>query len=250
LRSANPALSDQIFIDAGFAADDTHRMTLQGTVNKCGLLLSLTFGSAVATWMLYASAGAAAVMPLAIGGSLFGFLIALAIVWNKTWAPWAAPVYALVKGVAVGGISASVQAQFPDVPIVLQAAMLTFTTFAGLLAAYTSGLIKATENFKLGVTAATFGILGLYLVTFVLGFVGVQVPFIHSTGPMGIALSVFIVIIAALNLVLDFDFIENGAERGAPKYMEWYAAFGLLVTLIWLYFEFLRLLAKLNSRRD
>jgi uncharacterized YccA/Bax inhibitor family protein len=250
MRSSNPALSEQIFRDAAFTLDDPDRMTLQGTVYKSGVLLTLTFASAVATWMLFFAAGPAAVMPLAIGGSFGGFIIAMAIIWNKTWAPWASPIYALVKGVAVGGISASVQTQFPDTPIVLQAAMLTFTTFAGLLMAYTSGLIQATENFKLGVTAATLGIFGLYLVTFVLGFVGVSVPFIHSTGLLGIGVSVFIVIIAALNLVLDFDFIENGAEQGAPKYMEWYAAFGLLVTLIWLYFEFLRLLAKLNSRRN
>ena len=250
MRSSNPALSDKAFQDAARSVGSVDRMTLQGTVAKSAILLTLTFGSAVATWVLFFTAGASAVLPIAIGASLVGFAIAMIIIWNKTWAPWASPIYALVKGAAIGGVSASIQVQFPEVPIVLQAAMLTFTTFAGLLVAYTSGWIKATENFKLGVVAATMGIAGLYLVTFLLGFVGVSVPFIHSTGLVGIGISLFIVVIAALNLVLDFDFIENGVERGAPKYMEWYAAFGLLVTLIWLYFEFLRLLVKLNSRRD
>ena len=250
MRTSNPTLSDQVFIEVPIAADDPNRMTLQGTVTKSAILLSLTFTTALMTWMAFFSMGPAAVMPMAIGGSIGGFVVAMVTVFKKEWAPFSSPVYALLKGAAVGGISASVQVQFPDVPIVLQAAMLTFTTFAGLLAAYTTGWIQATENLKLGVVAATLGIFGLYLVTFVLGFFGVSVPFIHSTGPLGIGISLFIVVIAALNLVLDFDFIENGCERGAPKYMEWYAAFGLLVTLIWLYFEILRLLAKLNSRRD
>jgi len=250
MRTANPTLSDQVFIEVPIAADDPNRMTLQGTVTKSGILLSLTFTTAVLTWMAFFSMGPGAVMPMAIGGSIGGFIMAMVTVFKKTWAPWTSPIYALLKGAAIGGISASIQVQFPDVPIVLQAAMLTFTTFAGLLFAYTTGWIQATENFKLGVMAATMGIFGLYLVTFVLGFFGVSVPFIHSTGWMGIGVSLFIVVVAALNLVLDFDFIENGCERGAPKYMEWYAAFGLLVTLIWLYFEILRLLVKLNSRRD
>ena len=134
--------------------------------------------------------------------------------------------------------------------IVLQAVLLTGGTLIALLAAYSMRLIKATENFKLGIFAATGGIALVYLVTIVLGFFGIQVPFIHSSGTFGILFSVFVVVIAALNLVMDFDFIENGCEQGAPKYMEWYAAFGLLVTLVWLYVEILRLLAKLNSRRD
>jgi uncharacterized YccA/Bax inhibitor family protein len=125
---------------------------------------------------------------------------------------------------------------------------LTFGTLAALLLAYRSGLIRATENFKLGVFAATGGIALLYLVSMVMGFFGKSIPFIHSAGPIGIGFSVFVVVIAALNLVLDFDFIETGAQRGAPKYMEWYGAFGLLVTLVWLYLEILRLLAKLQGR--
>jgi len=180
---------------------------------------------------------------------LGGLIVAMITIFKKPWAPFTAPLYALLEGLFLGAFSVYVQSMFPDVPIVLQAVALTFGTFFALLLAYTSGLIKATENFKLGVVAATGGIFVAYMLSFVLGFFGVEVPLIHSSGLMGIGFSVFVIIIAALNLVLDFDFIENGAERGAPKYMEWYGAFGLLVTLVWLYIEFLRLLMKLNSRR-
>ena len=135
---------------------------------------------------------------------------------------------------------------YPD--IVFQAVSLTFGTLFALLIAYKSGWIKATENFKLGVVAATGGICMVYLVSIVMGFFGTTIPFIHESGWIGIGFSLFVIVIAALNLVLDFDFIEKGAEHGAPKYMEWYGAFGLMVTLVWLYIEILRLLAKLNSR--
>jgi uncharacterized YccA/Bax inhibitor family protein len=133
--------------------------------------------------------------------------------------------------------------------IVVQAVFLTFGTLGALLLAYKSGLIRATENFKLGIFAATGGIAFLYFINFVMGFFSSGIGIISSNNTMGILFSAFVVVIAALNLVLDFDFIEEGAEKGAPKYMEWYGAFGLLVTLIWLYLEILRLLAKLNSRR-
>jgi uncharacterized YccA/Bax inhibitor family protein len=157
------------------------------------------------------------------------------------------PIYALLEGLFLGGISAVLNAQMPG--IVIQAVGLTFGTLACLLVAYRTGIIKAAENFKLGVVAATGGICLLYMVSIVMGFFGGSIPMIHSSSPMGIGFSLFVVVIAALNLVLDFDFIEQGAEHGAPKYMEWYAAFGLMVTLVWLYLEILRLLAKLNSRR-
>jgi uncharacterized YccA/Bax inhibitor family protein len=168
-------------------------------------------------------------------------------VFKKTWAPVTAPLYAALEGLFVGGISAMFEASFPG--IVMQAVMLTMGVLAALLMAYKSGLIKATENFKLGVVAATGGIALLYLVNMGMRLFGFEgFGFIHESGTMGIAFSAFVVVIAALNLVLDFDFIESGAEAGAPKYMEWYGAFGLVVTLVWLYLEILRLLAKLQSR--
>ena len=183
---------------------------------------------------------------LGIGG-IAGFVVALVTVFKKNWAAVTGPLYAAAEGLFLGGFSALMEAQYPG--IVLQAVGLTFGTLFGLLVAYKSGLIRATENFKLGVVAATGGIFVVYLATMGLGFFGVHIPYIHQSGWIGIGFSLFVVIVAALNLVLDFDFIERGAQSGAPHYMEWYAAFGLMVTLIWLYIEILRLLAKSRSRR-
>ena len=156
------------------------------------------------------------------------------------------PMYAVLEGLLLGGLSAMFEVRFPG--IVSQAVFATFGTLFGLLFAYKTGIIKATENFKLGVFAATGGIAIVYLISFVMSFFGTRIPYIHESGLIGIGFSVFVVIVAALNLVLDFDFIEQGAESGAPKYMEWYAAFGLLITLVWLYIEMLRLLSKVRSR--
>ena len=186
-------------------------------------------------------------MPLVIGGVIGGLVVAMVTVFKQTWAPYTTPLYAALEGLALGGISYLFEQRYPG--IVAQAVFLTFGTLGALLFAYRSGIIRATENFKLGVFAATGGIAVVYLLSFVLGFFGIGVPLIHSSGTFGILFSLFVVVIAALNLVLDFDFIEEGAERGAPKYMEWYGAFGLLVTLVWLYLEILRLLAKLQDRR-
>ena len=250
MRSGNPALNRNTFLDVGSGAvvtggDDA--MTLSGTVNKTGFMLLLLVAAAAWTWSLYSPENPGAVVPWAIGGALAGFVVALVTVFRKTWAPVTAPIYAVLEGLFVGAISAIFEARFPG--IVMQAVMLTMGTLGALLLAYKSGLIKATENFKLGVVAATGGIFLLYLVNIVLRMLGFDgFGFIHESGTMGIAFSAFVVVIAALNLVLDFDFIESGAESGAPKYMEWYGAFGLVVTLVWLYLEILRLLAKLNSR--
>ena len=147
----------------------------------------------------------------------------------------------------LGSVSSMLEFLFPG--IVMQAVALTFGTLLCLLLAYKSGFIKATENFKLGVFAATGAIAVIYIITFIMGFFGKNMPYIHESGTIGILFSLFVVVIAALNLVLDFDFIESGANQKAPKYMEWYAAFGLMVTLIWLYLEMLRLLSKIRSRK-
>jgi len=250
MRSGNPTLNDKVFQSLVF--DPSSRMTLQGTVVKSGILLALIVASASYVWGLASATpgGAAGLMgTYGLGGMIGGFIVALITMFKKPWAPVTAPIYAVLEGFFLGALSVYVQSMFPDVPIVLQAVALTFGVFFALLVAYTSGLIKPTENFKLGVAAATGGIMVAYLLTFVLGFFGIHVPGIHGSGLMGIGFSVFVIVIAALNLVLDFDFIENGAERGAPKYMEWYGAFGLMVTLVWLYIEILHLLMKLNSRR-
>ena len=183
------------------------------------------------------------IWPALIGG----FIVALVTIFKKPWAPVTAPLYALLEGLLLGVISAAYERRFGG--IVFQAVVLTFGTLFALLAAYRSGAIEATDNFRLGVVSATGAIAVLYLVDLGLTFfAGIRVPFIHESGPMGILFSLFVVGLAALNLVLDFDFIEKGAASGAPKYMEWYGAFGLLVTLVWLYLEILRLLSKTRKK--
>lgn len=244
MRTANPALNNKTFSTYTRTRDDA--MTIQGTANKTMILLALLVVSAAYTWKMVASGAAEQAYPYLIGGIIGSLIFALITIFKKTWAPVTGPIYALLEGLFLGGISAIMEMQFPG--IVVQAVMLTFGTAGALLLAYKSRLIKPTENFKLGIAAATGGIMLVYLASFVMGFFGADIPYIHGSGPIGIGFSVVVVIIAALNLVLDFDFIENGADRGAPKFMEWYAAFGLIVTLVWLYIEILRLLAKLRSR--
>ena len=252
LRSGNPALKDTTFLDASsgsVVARGGDAMTLNGTVHKTGLLLFLAVLTAAFAWnsVQIGPAGVSANFSLYLwGGMIGGFAFALATIFKPTWAPVTAPLYALFEGLFLGAVSAMYDARFNG--IVLQAVMLTGGTLFALLMAYRSGLVRATENFKLGVTAATGGIALIYLATIVLGLFGIQVPYLHESGLIGIGFSLFVVVIAALNLVLDFDFIENGVEHGAPKHMEWYGAFGLMVTLVWLYIEFLRLLSKLQSR--
>ena len=243
MRSGNPTLTADIFTRVPpIAGHDS--MTIGGTVNKTAMSLVVLFVAAMYVW----SRGAQGELPMVWvwGGFIAGFIVAIATSFKPVWAPYTTPVYAALEGLALGGISYLFEQSYPG--IVAQAVFLTFGTLGALLFAYRSGIIRATENFKLGVFAATGGIGLVYLLSFVLGFFGISVPLIHSGGTFGILFSLFVVVIAALNLVLDFDFIEEGAESGAPKYMEWYGAFGLLVTLVWLYLEILRLLMKLQSR--
>lgn len=245
MRTANPALNAKTFERFDTFADDT-QMTLMGTVHKVGLLLLILMVPAIWIWGQVYSGGVQNVGLWMMVGFLGGLVVALITFFKPTLAPITTPIYAALEGLALGAISALVEMRFPG--IVIQAVALTFGTLFCLLMAYRSGLIRATENFKLGVVAATGGIFMIYMVSWVLSFFGTSVPFIHESGIIGILFSLGVVVIAALNLVLDFDFIEQGAERGAPKYMEWYAAFGLLVTLVWLYIEILHLLMKLQSR--
>lgn len=215
-------------------------MTLEGAVNKTAIGLFLIMTAAYFTWTNPSP-------PIMIGGAIGGFVMALVTIFKKTWAPFTVPIYAILEGLFLGGISRFFEDRFPG--IASQAIILTLGILGALLLAYKSKLIKPTENFKLGIAAATGGIFLIYMINIIMGFFGSSIPMIHESGMIGIGFSVFVVIIASLNLVLDFDFIEQGVEQGAPKYMEWYGAFGLLVTLIWLYLEILRLLAKLQSRR-
>lgn len=247
MRSGNPALNDNVFRNALWTDTNSQAMTLNGVVLKTGVLLVVLSATAIFTWQQYFSGagGPGAAAPYILGGLIGGAILALITVFKPTVSPWTAPLYAACEGLALGGISASFESQYGG--IVIQAVGLTFGTLAALLITYSTGLIKPTENFKLGVTAATGGVAIVYLVTIVLGFFNIEVPFIFGSGWIGIGFSLFVVVLAALNLVLDFDFIETGVANSAPKYMEWYAGFGLMVTLIWLYLEILRLLAKLRS---
>jgi uncharacterized YccA/Bax inhibitor family protein len=251
MRSGNPALNESIFRNAASTWTDSNSqvMTLNGVILKTGFLLALLTATAIFTWQqaMSGAAGIAGAAPWVIGGTIGGLILAFITIFKPTAAPWSAPIYAACEGLALGGISAVYELQYGN-GIVVQAVGLTFGTLAALLATYSTGLIKPSENFKLGIVAATGGICLLYVGSFILGFFGMSIPLIGSSGPWGIAFSGFVVVIAALNLVLDFDFIEDGVRDAAPKYMEWYAGFGLLVTLVWLYLAMLRLLAKLQSR--
>ena len=250
MRSGNPVLGDNTFLDVGsgrVVTGNVQAMSINGTVNKTGLLLVLLAGAAAFSWdKASGAAGPGAALPWLMTGAIGGLVVALITVFKKAWSPVTAPAYALLEGLFIGAFSAMMEARFPG--IVLQAVGLTFGTLASLLVAYRTGLIRATEKFKLGVVAATGGIALLYLVDIGMGLFGHPMGFIHNNTWISIAFSGVVVVIAALNLVLDFDFIEKGVEAGAPKYMEWYGAFGLIVTLVWLYLEILRLLSKLQSR--
>ncbi|MFQ5550667.1 MAG: Bax inhibitor-1/YccA family protein [Gemmatimonadales bacterium] len=246
MRTANPTLNDKVFQSATARAGE-EVMTVEGTVNKSGLLILITMISAAWSWYeFFHGRGAEAMVGYMAGGAIVGFIVALIIIFNKTAAGMLAPVYAVAEGVMLGAFSAFVETRYPGIP--MQAIGITFGIFFALLIAYKSGLIPVTANFRLGVAAATGGIVVLYLFSWILQMFGINMVFLHSAGPLGILISLAIVVIASLNLVLDFDFIERGAEAGAPKYMEWYAGFALLVTLVWLYIEVVRLLIKLQSR--
>ncbi len=240
LRSGNPALQSSTFRNH-FSSTVEEKMTLSGTVNKTAFSLVLVVVSAGYSW------GNPLMHGLSIPAAIIGFVLALVTIFKPTVGHITVPAYAIAQGIFLGVISMIFNAKYPGIAV--QAVFLTFGTLGSLLLAYMSGLIKATENFKLGIFAATGGIGLLYLINFIMSFFGSGIGIISGNNTMGILFSGFVVVIAALNLVLDFDFIEEGAEMGAPKYMEWYGAFGLLVTLIWLYLEILRLLAKLYDRR-
>jgi uncharacterized YccA/Bax inhibitor family protein len=242
-KSGNPTLKENTFDD--LQSDSTEVMTLQGTVNKTAIMLLMLFASALYTWnMFMRTLEFSTVMPLFIVGLLGGFILSLIIVFKKNLSPYLAPPYAVLEGLFLGGLSAIMNHKFPG--IVIQAMVLTFGIFGVLLLIYKLRIIRVTENFKLIVASATGGIALYYLASWILSYFNINLPFIHESGTAGIIFSLVVIVIASMNLVVDFDFIERGAEQRAPKYMEWYGAFGLLVTLIWLYIEILRLLSKLK----
>ncbi|HKJ31946.1 MAG TPA: Bax inhibitor-1/YccA family protein [Balneolales bacterium] len=240
-RSANPALRSKAFKEVFGTAVSSDSMTLDGTVNKTGLMLFILIAGATLTW-----SNPQATSGWMMLGVIGGFITAMVTVFKMEWARYTAPLYALLEGFFIGGISSIFEAQYPG--IVIQAVLLTFGTAAAMLFVYKTGIIKVTQKFRIGVIAATGGIFIAYFLSFILGFFGVHMNFLFGGGLFGIVFNLVVIGVAAMNLILDFDFIEEAAASNAPKYMEWYGAFGLMVTLVWLYIEFLRLLASLQRR--
>jgi len=258
---SNPVLNKNKFNNDG----SSEHMTMQGTINKTLILFAILMSTAAMTWTktigalkaneVTVVAGAEkisrlsyipdGIIPLVIGGCLIAFVVALIVIFNQKSAPVLAPVYAAIEGVAIGGLSAMFEYMYPNIAI--QAAALTLAVFFSMLTLYKLRIIRATEKFRAGMFSAMMGILVLYIVNMFASFAGYDLPLINDTGFWGIALSLFITAIAALNLILDFDLIEDGVKSKAPKYMEWYAGFGLMVTIVWLYLEILRLLAKIRG---
>ena len=245
-KSSNPAMKENSFAtlhEQDFASSG--KMTIAGTVNKTAILLVLAIISGSVSWSMIHNNPATGI-PLIIGGFVGGLIFAIITIFSKKTAFVTAPAYALCEGLLLGAASYVYNAQSQGIAI--QAAMLTFGVFAVMLVIYRLGIIQVTQNFRIGITAAIGGICLVYMMSLIMGMFGASVPLLHDTGPLGIGISLFIVAIAALSLCMDFDFIENAAAAGSPKYLEWYGAFGLMVTIVWLYLEILRLLSKLYRR--
>lgn len=250
-KSGNPALSENRFKDTVLDNIVTHEnaMTVRGTLQKFGFMFLMLMGTAFFSWKEVAEGGTN-ISLMIWGGAIGGLVVALIIIFKKEWSPYLSPLYALLEGLFIGAISAAYNSAFaakaPN--IVFNAVGLTFGTAIAMYLLYSFKIIKPTEKFRSIIITATTGIAIFYVITWVMQMFGMSVSYMHDSSMLGIGLSLFIVGIAALNLILDFDMIEKGSELGAPKYMEWYGAFGLMVTIVWLYLEILRLLAKLNSR--
>lgn len=250
-KSGNPTLGENKFrstvLDSVVLHDNA--MTIRGTLQKFGFLFLMVLGSSFYSWKEFAEGGN--VSPMMWTGAIGGLVVAIVLVFKPMWSPFLAPLYALLEGLFIGAISAMYNAAFAEIApnIIINAVGLTFGVAAGMYLLYSFRIIKATEKFRSVIIAATVGIGIFYLLVVVLRAFGMEnMPFLHEGSILGIGFSLFVVAIAALNLILDFDMIEKGTEMGAPKYMEWYGAFGLMVTMVWLYLEILRLLSKISSR--
>lgn len=250
-KSGNPTLTAKIF-NTTISDEQQGVMTARGAMNKFGFLFLMVIAGAAFTWHLYYQGKAETMMPLMLVGVFGGLITAIAITFKQTWAPYLAPLYGLLEGLFIGAISAIVNEMFAKryPGIVIQAVGLTLGVAVAMFLLYNFRIIKPTQRFKSILLTATAGIMIFYLITWIVSMFGVRMDFMMmGNGSMlGIGISLFVVAIAALNLIIDFDMIEQGAEMGAPKYMEWYCAFALMVTIVWLYVEMLKLLSRLNSR--
>jgi len=254
-ESSNPTLSQKIFDKShAIEAEMNGTMSVRGTMNKFGFLMLMVVGGAAYSWHLFDPMTISSFYTVMMVGVFGGFIVAIAMSFKPDWARFLAPVYGLLEGLALGGISAVVNQQFgKSYPgIVTQAVGLTFGVAFAMFLLYNFRVIKATERLKSIVSTAILGIVIFYFIYWILSFFGVSMSVMswNDGSPLGIGISLFIIAIAALRLVIDFDMIEQGAAQGAPKYMEWYCAFGLLVTIVWLYIEILKLLSRLASRRN
>lgn len=250
-KSGNPTLSEKIFDKAQTLGDRSAGvMSVRGTMNKFGFLLAMVIASASYSWHLFEAGKAPTMTILMIAGAIGGLVAALVVVFKPNWAPFVAPAYGILQGFFVGGISAiindAMSEKYPG--IVMQAVGLTFGVAIAMFAMYNARIIQPTQKFKSIVIASTMGIAIFYFITILLNWFGVSVSFMYDSSWLSIGISLFVVVIASLNLILDFDMIEQGAAQGAPKFMEWFGAFGLLVTIVWLYIEMLKLLSRLGSR--
>jgi uncharacterized YccA/Bax inhibitor family protein len=252
MRTGNPVLTNDVFRVEQPTAAFANAMTINGTVAKTGILLAILVGAAAVSWV-HIERAPQFMMPYVWGGIIASLIAGIAIFFKPNWSPVVAPIYAVAEGLFLGAISLfadhyAQQMSGAETRIVPQAMILTFGTLASMLVAYRAGLVRATEKFKMGMMAALGGVALVYLASIVLRLFGIEIPYIHGSGPIGIGFSVIVLVVAALSLVLDFDLIEQGAKQGAAKYMEWYGAYALLVTLAWIYLEFLKLLMKLQKR--
>ena len=248
MATANPAMTVAAYQRAGRADSPASVMTLSGSVVKTSILVLILLVTAAFTWHEASVGETGVTYGLLIAGCIGGFLVALLTIFVPKLSPFTAPLYAALEGLVMGAISAVFESQYPG--IVLQAVGLSVGVLAVMLFLYGTGIIRATEKFKIGVIAATGAICLVYLASMVMSLFGVRIPLIHESGSVGIGFSLVVVVIAALNLILDFDFIQQGVTQQAPKYMEWYGGFSLLVTLVWMYLEILRLLSKLRNSRN
>ena len=251
MRSGNPALGNSTFLDLGTGTvvrGDTGAMTLNGTVNKTAFLLVLTLVGAMYTWSRFFAGDGAGLMPFVWGGLIGGLVLALVTVFKKEWSPVTAPLYAAAKGVLLGSASALGEANYPGV--VVQAVALTLAALAVLLLAYRTGLIRVGKRFRQAVAVGVGAIVLVYVVNLGMRLLGLEgFGFLHEGSIASIVFGLFAVTMASMALLVDFDFVERGVARGADDVMEWFAAFGLVVTLAWLYLEMLRLLRRFGVRR-
>lgn len=250
-QSGNPTLSEKIFSKT-IGTTDTRTMTVRGAMYKFGFLLLMVLAGAAYTWHLYYSFQQQTMMTMMWVGLIGGLITSFAIIFKPTWAGYLSPAYGLLEGLFLGAISAIFNEMFAkNYPgLVIQAVGLTFGVAIAMFLLYSFRIIKPTEKFKSVVFMSTAGIALFYLIAMVLRLFHINIPFMYDSSWLGIGLSLFVVAIAALNLILDFDMIEQGANMGAPKYMEWYGAFGLMVTIVWLYIEILKLLSRFANNRN